>query len=115
MSVIIPPELDLADFVPKRRAISNVTKAKEAIVTTVEDHGYDNVTFVRLHVLPPNPMVLDTVKAQILEIIDTKNFRTDVDTSTQYDYADPTFPPPFTASHVVPITGTVKNIAGPLV
>ena len=111
MSVITPPDLDLADFVPKRRLISNVTKAKQAVVTTVEDHGYEDVTFVRLHSFAPNPMVLDTVNAEILEIIDTKNFRTNVDTSAEFAFSEPTFPPPFTQSHCVPITGDVMNVA----
>ena len=119
MSAIIPPDLDLADFVPKRRRISNVTKSKEAVVTTTEPHGYITGQFVRLHVVAPNPMILDSVKAKVT--IDPNdpnndvNFVTDYDTSNLFSYAAPTFPPAFSQAHVVPITGDTKNIAGPLV
>lgn len=118
MSVINPPDLDLADFVPKRRDIINITVAKKAIVTTTKPHEYFTGQFVRLHVVSPNPMVLDTIKAEVT--IDSSdpnndvNFITDIDTSKQFAFNAPTFPPPFSEAHVVPISGTVKNIAGPL-
>jgi len=103
------------DFTPKRRAISNVTVAANAVVTTTEEHGYELNQKVRLHVLAPNPMVIDGKEANILSIIDDFNFTTDYDTSLLFTFSAPVFPPPYTPAHVVPITGTVENRAGPLV
>jgi hypothetical protein len=102
--------VSLADFEPKRRPITNVTVAKEAVVTTGEDHGYTDGQLVRLYVLSPNPMVLDGVKGTV-SVIDDTNFRTDVDTSTLYPFSTPSFPPAYTQAHVVPITGETQNTA----
>lgn len=113
--VIIPPDLDLADYIPKRRLISNVSLDRFAIVTTTEPHGYEKGQIVRLHVVDPNPMVLMGVKAVILSVPSDMTFMTDVDTTDQFAFSAPSFPPPFTEAHCVPITGDVKNIAGPLV
>ncbi len=119
MSVIIPVDLDLADFEPKRREISNVTQAAAAVVTTTEDHLYSVGLDVRLHVEQAFDMVLDGVEATITAIPTTTTFTTDVDTSELFAYNTPTFPRStspqgFTQSHVVPITGDVKNVSGPL-
>ena len=115
MSVIIPVDLDLADFIPKRRRITNVTNAKKAIVTTAQPHGYETGQFVRLHVFDPNPMVIDGIKVQVT--IDSNdpnndvNFVTDYDTSNLFSFVAPTFPPAFTQAHCVPITGDGMNEA----
>ena len=103
----------LADFVPKRKLISNVTTASRAVVTTSSAHGYDDVSLVRLHVLPPNPMILEGVEAQI-KVLDSTSFETNVDTTILFPFAEPTLPTQFTPSHVVPINGPYFNDAGPL-
>lgn len=119
MAVILPVDTDLADFVPKRRLITGVTLATRAVVTTSVAHGYTQGQFVRLHVDAPNPMVLNGVKTEVtIDPTDPNNdvnFVTNVDTTTQFAFAGPVFPPAFTQAHVVPITGDTMNIAGPLV
>ena len=117
MTTFVPPEL--ADFEPKRREISDVTNAAAAVVTTTEAHGYEAGLFVRLHVVAPNPMVLDSVKAEIIDVPTTTTFATNVDTTDLFAFDAPTFPrivapQGFTQAHVVPITGDVTNVAGPL-
>jgi len=103
----------LADFIPKLKLISNVTTATRAVVTTSSAHGYDDVSVVRLHVLSPNPMVLEGVEAEI-KVLDSTSFETNIDTTTLFPFAEPTLPTRFTPSHVVPIDGGYFNDAGPL-
>lgn len=100
-----------SDFVPKRRLLSNVTNALRAIVTTIEDHGYETGQVVRLIVPLAYGMDLNYVQARI-NVLSNTEFETDVNTENLLPYVTPTFPPGFTEAQVVPITGTTDNIAG---
>jgi len=102
-----------ADFIFKRREISDVTNTKDCLVTTVEEHGYEIGQFVRLHVSPRYGMVLNGVKAKIISIPSTTIFTTNLDNSQNNVYVTPTYSDGngFTQSHCVPITGTEQNIA----
>ena len=101
--------VDLTNFIPKRREISAVTSATRAEVTTTEDHGYFLGQFVSLIVPKAYGMSLSFVQAKILSIPTDTTFVTDVDTSQLLPYVTPTFPPAFTQSHVVPISGEEDN------
>lgn len=100
-----------ADFVPKRRLLSNVSNALRATVTTIEEHGYETGQIVRLIVPLAYGMHLNYVQAQI-EVLSPTTFETDVNTSNQLPFVEPIFPPGFTQAQVVPITGVEDNIAG---
>lgn len=102
-----------ADFIFKRREISDVTNTKDCLVTTVEEHGYELGQFVRLHVSPRYGMVLNGVKTKIISIPSTTSFTTNLDNSQNNVYVTPTYSDGngFTQSHCVPITGTEQNIA----
>lgn len=102
-----------SDFVPKRRLLSNVTNALRAIVTTTEDHGYETGQIVRLIVPLAYGMHLNYVQTQIV-VLSPTTFETDVNTSNQLPFVEPTFPPGFTEAQVVPISGVEDNIAGPV-
>lgn len=116
---VFPVTPERADFVPKRRLISNVTVGTKAVVTTTEPHGYTTGQLVKLHVNKAYQMVLDGVQTLVtLDPADPNNdvnFVTTVDTTNQSSFSAPTFPPAFTQAQVVPITGDTQNIAGPLV
>lgn len=100
-----------ADFVPKRREISAVTNDVTPTVTTTEDHGYIVGQKVRLIVPLSYGMHLNYVQANILTVPTTTTFTVDVDTSNLSAYNTPTFPPAYTPSHAVPITGVEDNVA----
>ena len=99
----------LTNFVPRRKEISDVTNATNAVVTTTEDHGYFNGQIVRLHVPEDYGMVLRFVQATILSVDSPTSFTTDVDTAELAPYLTPSTPPGFTQSHVVPISGVEDN------
>lgn len=115
MTIYMPSffKLSDADYVPKRREISGVTNALQAEVTTTEDHGYAVGQLVRLHVDKRYGMELDTVKGQVLTVPSTTTFTVDVDTTQLDTYVTPTYSNGngFTQSHVVPIDGTLDNVA----
>ena len=99
----------LTDFVPKRREISAVSNATRAVVTTTEDHGYEAGQVVRLIVPSQYGMSLFFVIANILSVPSSTTFITDLDTSKLNIYSTPSFPPGYTQSHVVPISGIEDN------
>lgn len=100
-----------SNFVPKRRLISNVSQAVRAIVTTDEDHEFEDGQIVRLIVPLAYGMNLDYVQAKIV-VLNATQFETDVNTSNEAPFVNPTIPPAFTPAQVVPISGVVDNIAG---
>ena len=102
-----------ADYVPKRREVSDVSVALQPTVTTTEDHGYVVGQLVRLHVDKRYGMDIDGKKATVLTVPTTTTFTVDYDTSQLATYVTPTYSNGngFTQSHVVPIDGTVDNIA----
>lgn len=101
--------IDLTNFVPKRREISAVTNSTRAEVTTTEDHGYFVGQFVSLIVPEAYGMTLSFKQAKILNIPTDSTFVTDVDTISLLPYVTPGFPPAFTQSHCVPISGEEDN------
>lgn len=102
-----------ANFVPKRREISDVTNAKEPTVTTTEDHGYDVGQLVRLHVSDRYGMTINGQEATVLTVPTDTTFTCNYDTRSLAAYTTPTYSDGngFTQSHVVPITGEENNIA----
>ena len=103
------PSPILSNFQPRRRLISGVTNAKEAEVTTTEDHGYDVAQVVRLLVPDSYVMEISYVLAKVLTVPTTTTFTVDLDTSAHNVYATPTTPPSFTDAQVVPVTGLTDN------
>lgn len=99
----------LSNFQPRRREISDVTNALNAVVTTTENHGYTQGQTIRLHVSEDYGMTLDFVVANILEINSDTSFTVDTDTSQLLPYATPSTPPGFTQSHIVPMSGPYDN------
>jgi len=106
-------KLSDADYLPKRREISDVTLAIEPTVTTTEAHGYAVGQLVRLHVDKRYGMDIEGKKATVLSVPTTTTFTVDYDTSALSTYVTPTYSGGngFTQSHVVPITGVEKNEA----
>ena len=115
MTIFLPSffKLSDADYVPKRREISDVSVAQQPTVTTTEDHGYEVDQLVRLHVDKRYGMEIDGQIAKILTVPTTTTFTVDYDTSSLSAYVTPTYSNGngFTQSHCVPITGTVDNQA----
>jgi len=104
-------KLSDADFALKRREVSAVTQAKEAEVTTTEDHGYSVDQLVTL-VVPVNyGMNLNYISGKILSIPTSTTFTVNIDTSAQNPFVIPTYPPAFTTAQVLPVTGTEDNLA----
>lgn len=99
----------LTNFQPRRREISDVTNALNAVITTTENHGYVEGQTVRLHVAEDYGMNLDFVQAKILSVDSDTTFTVNTDTSTLLPYATPSTPPGFTQSHVVPMSGPYDN------
>lgn len=98
------------DFVPKRRLISNVTNAFQAVVTTTEAHGYETGLIVRLFV--PRAYGMDLFNQGTVTRLDDTSFSVDIDTSNQSPFVEPTYPPiQFTQAQVIPISGVTDNIA----
>ena|GEM_PF-1762801 len=102
-----------ADFIPKRREISDVSNSSNAEITTTEDHEYSIGQKVRLHVDDRHGMQINGVEATILTIPTSTTFTTDFDSSLLEAYSTPVYVDGdgFTPSHVVPITGTTQNSA----
>lgn len=115
MTIYAPSFFKLSDanYLPKRREISDVTLAIEPTVTTTEAHGYSVGQLVRLHVDDRYGMDINGKKATVLTVPTDTTFTVDYDTSQLATYVTPTYSDGdgFTTSHVVPITGTMNNIA----
>lgn len=115
MSIYAPTffKLSDADYVPKRREISDVTNAIQPTVTTTDDHGYAVGQLVRLHVDKRYGMDIEGEKTEVLTVPTSTTFTVDYDTSALSSYVTPTYSGGngFTQSHVVPITGTEVNQA----
>lgn len=99
----------LSNFQPRRRDISALTNATNALVTTTEDHGYVVDQVVRLLIPSDYGMTIEYVRATVITVPATDTFTVDLDTSALSTYVIPVEPPAFTTSHVWPITGTWDN------
>lgn len=105
----------LSNFQPRRRLISAVTNAAQAVVTTTENHGYAIDQVVRLVIPEIYGMTVEYVVATVVAIPADDQFTVDLDTSALAAYVEPAVPyttgsdPSFTQAHVVPITGVEDN------
>lgn len=99
-----------ADFVPKRRLISNVTNAFEAIVTTTENHGYQLGQYIRLIVPSVYGMELFYVVSRI-QSLTGNTFTTDINTTQLAPFVTPMSTINFTDAQCVPINGLTDNVA----
>ena len=103
------PSAIVSNFEPRRRLISNVTKASNAEVTTTEAHGYDVNQVVRLLVPDDYGMSVPYILAKVLTVPTTTTFTVDLDTSYFNAYVTPTIPPSFTDAQATPVTGLTNN------
>lgn len=71
-------------FVPNRQTVSNITRANPGVVTTTQDHGYQNGLFVRFYF--PKNFGMTQVNGNIYEItvLSPTTFAIDVNT-TDFD------------------------------
>lgn len=97
-----------ANFTPVRRAVTNVTQALQAVVTTSENHGYNSNEVVRLIVPGVYGMDLSYIQTLIVVTSNTE-FTTQIDTTGQLPFLTPVAPPAFTNAQVVPISQLVDN------
>lgn len=99
----------LSNFQPRRRELSAVTNAANALVTTTENHGYSVGQVLRLVVPKDYGMTVEYVIVTVVTVPADDQFTVDLDTSALATYATPSVPPSFTQAHVVPITGVEDN------
>ena len=105
----------LSNFQPRRRLISAVTNAAQAVVTTTEDHGYSVAQVVRLLVPEIYGMTVEYAKATVVAVPADDQFTVDLDTSALSAFVEPAVPyttasdPSFTQAQVTPITGITDN------
>lgn len=100
-----------SDFVPQLQLIQSVSTAAQAVVTTVDDHGYTDGMVVRVIVPKTYGMSL-YVQATII-VLNANSFVTNIDTTNLDPFVAPSLYPPvaFTPAQVIPMTGTEDNIA----
>lgn len=105
----------LTNFQPRRREISAVTNEQNALITTTEDHGYEVGQIVRLYIPSIYGMTVEYVITTVSTVPSTDTFTVTLDTRELDTYTTPNVPytsatdPPFTQSHVVPVTGRELN------
>lgn len=84
-----------SDFIPNLQYITNITQARSAIVTFLEDHNFTVAEWISFRVPPANGMIqLNNEKAQVTAITDT-TVTIAVDTSNFYPFIyvqDPQIP-----------------------
>lgn len=99
------------DFVAKARLVSNVTNARNAVVTTTEDHGYQDGYVVTL-IVPQAYGMYIPFKNGTITVISPTSFEININTLPLKSFVAPTYPPAFTPAQVIPISGFVgDNIA----
>lgn len=98
---------NVADYVPKRRVVTAVTNATNAVVTSAA-HGYATDEYVRINVPSNYGMRLGNVLARIT-VINVNAFSINHDTLLMNAFAAPGAP--FTPAEAVPISETTDNVA----
>lgn len=100
-----------SDFIPQRRLIQSVTNEANAVVTTTEDHGYTDGIYVRVEV--PKSYGMHIFEQTKIIVTGSTTFMTEIDTSSQDPFVEPTLYPPvaFTPAQVIPMGGVTDNIA----
>jgi len=99
--------MSVADFVPKRRVITAITNATNAIATAA-NHGYTSGEYVRINVPVSYGMRLGNIETQIT-VINVNTFFLNVSTQLMDPFVVPGTP--LTRAESVPISETVDNIA----
>lgn len=116
MSQIFPPISGtilqgpvLEAFAPQHRLISDVSTARNAVVTTSANHGYYDGMTVRISVPKVYGMVLYE-QTQITVTGDT-TFVTQIDTTNVDAFVVPVLAVAFTPAQTTPVTGIERNIS----
>jgi hypothetical protein len=100
-----------SDFVPQLQLIQSVTTAEQAVVTTVDDHGYTTGMVVRIFV--PNIYGMQIYQQTSIVVLSVNTFLTEINTLNLDVFVAPSLYPPlaFTPAQAIPMTGTEDNIA----
>lgn len=107
--------LQKAVYIPKRMDVSNVTNAKNAVVTTSENHGFNEGQSVLLFV--PKSYGMQVRSRGLVSNVGATNFTVDIDTSNLLAFstpmAIPNTPTAFTNAQVVADSGYWNNVGAP--
>lgn len=95
-----------AGFVPKRRVITAIKNAHEAVVTAVS-HGYSSDEYVRINVPSNYGMRLGSILAKIT-VINANTFSINHSTVMMNTFVTPTAP--YTSAEVIPNDGKYSYI-----
>ena len=98
-------------FEPTNQLIENVTNAPNAVVTTVNDHGY--LTGYVVRVIVPLAYGMNLYDQTTITVTGTKEFITTISTTSQRPFVSPSFMvggKGCTPAQVVPISGVEENI-----
>jgi len=99
--------MSVADFIPKRRVITAITNAQNAIATAA-NHGYASDEYVRINVPVSYGMRLGSIAARIT-VINVNTFFLNVSTLLMDPFVVPGVP--LTRSEVLPISEMTNNVA----
>jgi len=103
-------------FVPLARLVSDVTNEKNAVVTTTEDHDFNDGQTIRLIVPAAYGMEVD--RTGIVTVVSSTIFSVDIDTRDILPFvvpvAIPNTPSAFTEAQVVAVSGLWRNIGAPV-
>ncbi len=69
MGGITAPTVALIPFTPQARAISTISNANPAVITTTQNHGYLSQAVVRFFLPPPTYFGMPQLNGQFFEII----------------------------------------------
>jgi|SRR5271166_7059811 len=98
-------------FEPMRELIQSVTSAVNAVVTTVNPHGYQNGIYVRLDI--PLDYGMHMFQETQIVVTGADTFITQIDTSNMDPFVAPTPYPPvgFTPAQCIPMGDETRNVA----
>ena len=99
--------MSVADFIPKRRVITAITNATNAVATAA-GHGYASDEYVRINVPVSYGMRLGNIEARIT-VININTFFLNVSTQLMDPFVVPGVP--LTRSESVPISELLDNVA----
>lgn len=107
--------LQRAVFTPLSRLVSNVTNAKQAVVTTTVAHGFTTGQSIRLFV--PNDYGMAVNQRGVIDVVNDTSFSIDIDTIDLLAFSAPTAipntPTAFTPAQAIADSGTWNNIGAP--
>ena len=100
-----------SDFVPQLQLIQAVTTAEQAVVTTVDDHGYTTGMVIRIFV--PTTYGMSIYQQTPIVVLSDTTFLTAINTLALDPFVAPSLYPPvaFTPAQAIPMTGIEDNIA----